>query len=130
MARSLFGSRVGLGLLALFLLPTLAYGGYSVADRWYQSSLLALEEEALRQEIAELRLRNLQLQTDLVHARGDSQIEAIAREVLSLVRPGDRPILLVGPPVALAPEPATRREAAPPPPKSTWRKLLDAMFGR
>ena len=118
------------GLLILFLLPALAYGGYSIADRWYQSYVLAEEEAQLRREIAQLRLENLRLQGELTYARSDQYIESVAREQLNLVRPGDRAILLVGPPRRSTPEPTPRREATPVAERSPWRKLLDPIFGR
>ena len=118
------------GLLVLFLLPTLAYAGYSVADRWYQSYLLAQEEEALRIEIAELRRDNVRLQAELVHARSDQYVESVAREQLGLVKPGDRPFVLVGPPSAVRPDATPVAAPAPRPEKDGWRKLLDALFGR
>ena len=147
------------GLLLLFVLPVLGYAGYSVADRWYQGYQLSQEEAGLRADITRLREENLRLQAELKDARSDAAIEAVAREQLGLVKPGDRAIVLVGPPRPVAPakpaEGTTRRpepsEAAVlrQPPDSTaarradpaaeratplepggWRKLLDALFGR
>lgn len=118
------------GLLALFLLPTLAYAGYSVADRWYQSFILTQEERALRLEISQLRRENLLLQADLQFTRSDQYVESVAREQLGLVRPGDRAFVLVGPAAAPTVEPTTRREAPAPPERSAWRRVLDALFGR
>ena len=101
------------GLLLLFVLPLLGYAGYSVADRWYQGYQLSREEADLRTDIARLREDNLKLQAELKSARGDASIESIAREQLGLVKPGDRAIVLVGPPQAAAPpkpvEPTARR---------------------
>jgi cell division protein DivIC len=118
------------GWLALFLLPALAYAGYSVADRWYQGYVLALEEAELRREIGDLRKENLRLQSELVHIRGDQYIEKVAREQLNLVKPGDRALVLLGPTGAPTAEPATRRDPAPPAEKPAWRRLLEPIFGR
>ncbi len=118
------------GLWVLFLLPTLAYAGITVADRWYQSYLLAQEEAELRVEINELRLENLQLQATLVRAKSDQAIESVAREQLGLVRPGDRAFALVGPP------PAPQRPSDPyalpaaRPEKPPWRRFLETILGR
>ena len=90
------------GLLLLFVLPLLGYAGYSVADRWYQGYQLSREEAALRADILRLREENLKLQAELKDARSDAAIEAIAREQLGLVKPGDRAIVLVGPQQAAA----------------------------
>ena len=131
MAKSIATSWVGPGLLALlFLLPVGAYAAYSVADRWYQNYVLGQEEEMLRREIEQLRRENLRLQAELNEARSDHRIEAIAREQLGLVKPGDRPIVLVGPPATPAAESPPRREPPPVPEKTAWRRLLDAIFGR
>jgi hypothetical protein len=85
------------------VLPLLGYAGYSVADRWYQGYQLSREEADLRTDIARLREDNLKLQAELKNARGEAAIEAVAREQLGLVKPGDRAIVLVGPPHAAAP---------------------------
>ena len=118
------------GLLLLFLLPTLSYAGYSVTDRWYQSYLLAEEEEALRLEIGDLRQQNLRLQAELLEARSDRYVEAVAREQLGLVKPGDRAFVLVGP--AAPSTPAALPIATPPtrPDKPAWRTFLEAVLGR
>ena len=50
-----------------------------------------------RAEIVQLRSRNLQLQAELSQGRSDEEIERIAREELSLVKPGDHPIALAWP---------------------------------
>ncbi len=105
------------GLLLLFVLPLLGYAGYSVGDRWYQGYQLSREEAALRADILRLREENLRLQAELKDARSDWAIETIAREQLGLVKPGDRAIVLVGPPpVAAQAKPAevpTRRSESP-----------------
>ena len=120
------------GLLLLFVLPLMGYAGYTVADRWYQGYQLSQEEAALRTDIIRLREENLKLQAELKDVRGDAFIEGVAREQLGLVKPGDRAIVLVGPPQTTAPvttappttapEPAARRpepaaeRSAPPEP--------------
>jgi cell division protein FtsL len=121
---------IGPGLFALFLLPAVGYAGYSVTNRWYQGYVLAQEEEGLRREIEQLRETNLRLQAEVTLARSDAQIEKIAREQLNLVKPGDRPILLVGPPAVQPAEAASQRQAAPTPERPAWRRLLDAIFKR
>lgn len=122
------------GILAIFILPALAYGGYTVGDRWYQNYVLNQEEVALRADVQRLRETNARLQRDLEAARGDAQIEKAAREQLGLVRPGDRAIQIVGPPGVTAAEPTVRRQTAPAErpvavEKPAWLRLLDAIFG-
>lgn len=116
--------------MALFLLPMVAYATYSVANRWYQSYLLALEEADIRREIETLREQNLRLQAELVYTRGDQYVEKIAREQLNLVKPGDRALILIGPPGESPSQTSPRREAAPPAEKPGWRKMLEPIFGR
>ena len=118
------------GLLVLFLLPTLAYAGYSVTDRWYQSYLLAEEEGALRVEIGELRQQNLRLQAELLEARSDRFVEAVAREQLVLVKPGDRAIVLVGPAAVATPDAVPTATPTARPDKPAWRRVLGAVLGR
>ncbi len=130
MLRAQLLSRLGPSLVALFLLPMLAYATYSIADRWYQSYVLALEEAETRREIEALRDQNLRLQADLVYTRGDQYVEKIAREQLNLVKPGDRAIILVGPAGTSTPPSPPRREVPPPAEKPGWRKLLEPIFGR
>ncbi len=118
------------GLWVLFLLPTLVYAGVTVADRWYQSYLLAQEEAELRVEIGDLRRENIRLQVTLVEARSDHQVESVAREQLGLVKSGDRAFALVGPPSA--PPTPSEPTALPAvrPEKPRWRRLLEAVLGR
>jgi cell division protein FtsB len=118
------------GLWVLFLLPTLVYAGVTVADRWYQSYLLAQEEAELRVEISELRRENLQLQGTLIRARSDQAVESVAREQLGLVRQGDRAFALVGPPSAPPPRSDPYALPAERPDKPPWRRLLEAILGR
>ena len=134
MARSAATSWIGPGLLALFVLPALAYGIYSVGDRWYQNYVLGQEESALRADVQRLRETNLRLQAELVAARSDSAVEKTAREQLGLIKPGDQALQIVGPPAAAAREPTIRRD--PPPVERTisvekpaWLRILDAIFG-
>jgi len=126
------------GLLLLFVLPLTGFAAYSVADRWYQGYQLAQEEAALRSDIVRLREENLRLQGEIKTVRSDAYVETVAREQLGLVKPGDRAIVLVGPPSSAPPapvqEPTVRRaepaERTTPPEPGGWRRLFDAIFGR
>lgn len=135
MARALFNARIGPRLIALFLLPLVAYGAYSIGDRWYQNYVLTHQEEAIRADVMRLRDQNLRLQKELAEARSDAGIEKIAREQVGLVRPGDTAIQLVAQPGA-APAPAQPRaseaQATPvaAPVKPGWLRFLDGIFGR
>jgi cell division protein FtsB len=128
-------SWIGPGLVILFVVPLLAYGAYSVGDRWYQNYILTQQEEAIRAEVARLREENLRLQRELVEARSDAGIEKVAREQLGFVMPGDSAIQIVGAQRATSAPPANRPSRAPPPAppapeRPAWLRFLDGLFGR
>jgi cell division protein DivIC len=134
--RNLFrAALIGPRLLALFLLPLLVYGAYSIGDRWYQNYVLTHQEELIRADVARLRDENLRLQRQLNEARSDAGIEKVAREQLGLVKPGDTAIQIV---VPQGGPPANQRQPAPdeaPPPaqapeKPAWLVFLDGLFRR
>ena len=47
------------------MVPLLAYGAYSIGDRWYQNFILTRQEESIRVEVMRLREENLRLQREL-----------------------------------------------------------------
>ena len=130
MPRVLASSWFAPGLLILFLLPALAFAGHAVVDRWYQGYLLTEEEAKIKREVAALREENLRLQSELTLVRSDQYIEAVAREQLNLVKPGDRSIVIIAPPAEPTPVPAARSNPAPAPDKPAWRSLLDTILRR
>src|SRR5687767_5523911 len=93
-------TRTGPRLIALFLLPLVVYGAYSIGDRWYQNYVLVHQEELIRADVMRMREENVRLQRELNEARSDAGIEKIAREQLGLIRPGDTAIHIVLPPGA------------------------------
>jgi cell division protein DivIC len=125
-------SWIGPGLLLVFVIPLLAYGAYSIGDRWYQNFILTQQEEAIRTDVRELREENLRLQKELNEAKSDAGIEKVAREQLGLIKPGDTAIQLVGPPGPAAQAPARPSAAAvaPAPERPGWLRFLDGLFGR
>lgn len=128
-------TRTGPRLIALFLLPLVVYGAYSIGDRWYQNYVLVHQEELIRADVMRMRSDNVRLQRELNEARSDAGIEKIAREQLGLIRPGDTAVQIVLPQGA-APAPArpvAADSAAAPmttPEKPGWLRFLDALFGR
>ncbi|MCC7371728.1 MAG: septum formation initiator family protein [Chloroflexi bacterium] len=129
-------TRTGPRLIALFLLPVVVYGFYSIGDRWYQNYVLTHQEEMIRADVRRLREENLRLQKELNEARSDAGIERVAREQLGLVKPGDTAVQIVLPqgaaaaavqPAVRAPEPA---QTMTPPEKPAWLRFLDGLFGR
>lgn len=129
-------SRTGPRIIALFLLPVVVYGFYSIGDRWYQNYVLTHQEEMIRADVLRLRDENLRLQKELNEARSDAGIEKVAREQLGLVKQGDTAVQIVLPQSATRPsaQPAVRTAEPPPamtpPEKPGWLRFLDSLFGR
>lgn len=82
---------VVVGVAALYLVLVI---GQRAVDAYRANR----EIEAVREEIASLRARNLMLQAELSSSRFDDDIERIAREELGLIKPGDKPLVLIWPP--------------------------------
>jgi cell division protein FtsB len=72
-------------------LLTLGYGGQSLARVWH----MKLEVESLEREISTLRAETGRLTALVTRLRSDPDlIEQVAREDLSLVKPGERVLKL------------------------------------
>jgi cell division protein DivIC len=128
-------TRTGPRLIALFLLPLVVYGAYSIGDRWYQNYVLLHQEELIRTDVERLRRENMRLQRELTEAKSDAGIEKIAREQLGLIRPGDTAVQIVlpqgaAPAQARPPAPAEAAVLMTPPEKPGWLRFLDSLFGR
>ena len=76
--------------------------------RFYDTSVesyrLEQRAEVVRQEIARLESDNQALATQVARARTDEYVELIARERLNMIRPGDRPLVMLReqPPAAVS----------------------------
>ncbi|MBI2755766.1 MAG: septum formation initiator family protein [Chloroflexi bacterium] len=113
-------------LVLLLLLPLVMYGLYATGQKAMDNFRLNQQADGLSDEVVALRAENLKLQADLEYARTDAAIEAIAREQLGLVRPGDRALATVGSgAVTPPPPPAPNAPPAPPP----WQQWRDLFFG-
>lgn len=108
------GPDTRVGLIFLILVPIVIYAFVAIADRWLQARVLAREAESLRDELIDARGENQRLQTRIALARTDPSIEAIAREELNLIRPGDTPVVLLVPTQTPTP-PGTPRAGTPTP---------------
>lgn len=86
--RRLLAVALGLGALYLVLLT---------GQRALEAYRMNQELTALQGEIEAMRARNLDLQVELSTGRAEEDIERIARDELGLVRPGDRPVVLIWP---------------------------------
>ncbi len=119
---------LALRLAAVLVVPLLLYALVATGQKAADNYRLNQEADGLRSQIVALRAENLQLQHDIEQARTDPAIEAIAREQLGLVKPGDHPVVLVAQPTQAeaAPTPAS---TPPPPPRPAWRQWWDYFFG-
>ena len=111
--------------------------------RFYEASVgsYRLEQRAavVRQEIARLESDNQALATQVAQAQTDEYVELIARERLNMIRPGDRPLVMLReqPPAARthplpAPAAASQPAVAPPLPRAGFGHVgawLNLFFG-
>lgn len=112
---------------AVLVVPLLLYALVATGQRALDNYRLNRLTEALHAEVLGLRTENIQLQQDIERARTDTAIETIAREQLGLIKPGDRPVVLVS---AASSQPAASPTPAPPPAPapSAWRQWWDFLF--
>ena len=115
-------------LAILALVPFILYTCYAVAEKAVQTYRLRNDAAALRAGVEAEKQENLRLQKELVEARGNQAIEDSARRELNLVKPGDKPVVLVGAP---RPTPTPRPVVRPDPPDEVpgWLSWLLAHLG-
>lgn len=120
-----------LRLAAVLAVPLLLYALVATGQKALDNYRLNREADRLRGEVVVLRADNVRLQQQIEAARTDAAIETIAREQLGLVRPGDKPLVLLdgdaGTPATSAGQSAASASAPPPPP--VWRQWWDLFFG-
>ncbi|HYY87451.1 MAG TPA: septum formation initiator family protein [Chloroflexota bacterium] len=118
---------MSLRLIAVLTVPLLLYALVATGQKALDNYRLNQQADALRVEVRDLRAENIDLQQQILRARTDSAIEAIARQELGLIRPGDNPVVLV----PTSPAPRAEAPAAPPsaPPSPPWRQWWDRFFG-
>jgi cell division protein FtsL len=119
---------LALRFAAVLVIPLLLYALVATGQKALDNYRLNQETEALQAEVVGLRAENVQLQQDIERARTDTAIETIAREQLGLVRPGDRPVVLIGQSSAPAATPSPN-PPAPAPAAPVWRQWWDYLFG-
>ena len=117
-----------LRLAAVLVVPLLLYALVATGQKAVENYRLNQEADGLRLEIVNLRADNIQLQQDIEKARTDSAIETIAREQLGLIKPGDRPLILVDAPGSRTSS-QTPAPTPTPAPKPAWRQWYDYFFG-
>jgi len=106
-------------LVALLALPFAAVLLFATAEKAAHSYRMAQQAEQVRLEVETLKQRNLELQREIVASRSDAAIEAVARQELGLVRPGDKAVVIVAPSPAPAPSPTP---LPPPTPRPAWEQ--------
>src|SRR5690242_18310643 len=118
---------LALRLAAVLAVPLLLYALVATGQKALENYQLNQQADALRAEVVSLREQNIDLQQQIEQARTDPAIEAIAREQLGLIKPGDHPVVLLSQPGQSAPQ----QSVAPPPPapRPTWRQWWDYFFG-
>jgi cell division protein FtsL len=118
---------VALRLAAVLVIPIVLYVLGATGQKALDNYRLNQEAEALRAEVLALRNENIDLQQQILDARTDASIEAIARQELGLVRPGDNAVILVSSPAA--PTGSATPPAPAPPVMPVWRQWWDYFFG-
>ena len=114
--RKILAAGTGLAVLYLVLLT---------GQRALEAYRVNQEVDAARRDIEALRARNIELQAELSSSRLDEDIERIARHELSMVKPGDQPVVLLWPEGRRKPtiDTAPARPAEP-----SWRGWLRLFF--
>jgi cell division protein FtsB len=118
---------LALRLAAVVSVPLLLYALVATGQKAVDNYRLNQEADGLRAEVVALRGENLVLQRKIEDARGDAAIEAIARQQLGLIKPGDHALVVADDrSPTIAPTPVAPERAPAPPP---WRQWLDLFFG-
>jgi cell division protein FtsB len=116
-----------LRLAAVLAVPLLLYALVVTGQKAVDNYRLNREANGLRAQVLGLREENLALQREIEQSRGDTAIEAIAREQLNLVRPGDRPVVVI-PSSASQDAAGSSPSATDAPARPVWRQWWDLLF--
>jgi cell division protein FtsB len=118
-----------LRIAAVVAVPLLLYALVATGQKAMDNYRLNQEADRMRADVVALRQDNLELQRQIELAREDVAIEAIAREQLGLIKPGDSPLIVVGG----EPSQSAARAITPPPApadvRPIWRQWLDLFVG-
>jgi cell division protein FtsB len=123
---------LALRLAAVLAVPLLLYVLVATGQKALDNYRLNQEADALRAQVVALRGDNLALQAAIEQSRTDAAIETIAREKLNLIKPGDRPVVLLGSGTGSPTASTAAASATPtptPPPSPIWRQWWAYFFG-
>jgi cell division protein FtsB len=118
---------LALRLAAVLAVPLLLYALVATGQKAIENYQLNQQADALRADLVNLRVQNIELQQAIEQARTDTAIETIAREQLGLIKPGDHPVVIVAQQSQNTPPPPA--PAPPPAPRPTWRQWWDYLIG-
>jgi cell division protein FtsB len=118
---------MALRLAAVLAVPLVLYALVATGQKALDNYRLNQAAGGLRAEVVALRAENIELQKQIEQARTDGAIEAVAREQLGLIKPGDRPLVLISDQPATPASPRSEPPAPRPPP--IWRQWWDYFFG-
>lgn len=116
---------LALRLAAVLAVPVVLYALVATGQKALDNYRLNQEADGLRNEIRALRGENIVLQQEIELARSDTAIEAIARQQLGLIMPGDHPLVVTSDRPPVTPPPTLQ---PPPPQPPPWRQWLDLFF--
>lgn len=116
-------SRGGIAWIAVLLIIG-TFLAVQIGRQVYASWSIGQQADAIRVEIAQMEARNQALRNELAYLNSKAFLAAEARRLLNLGLPGER--VLIVPPGAEAPLPASLTRKAPPakPPIEQWLELF------
>jgi len=120
---------LALRIAAVLAVPVVLYALVATGQKALDNYRLNQEVDGLRAEVVSLRAENIALQQQIEVARGDAAIEAIAREQLGLIKPGDHPLAFAGTSTSKASPQAAPATPIEKPPSPIWRQWFNLFFG-
>ena len=122
---------LALRIAAVLAVPVVLYALVATGQKALDNYRLNQEVDGLRTEVVALRAENIALQQQIEAARGDAAIEAIARQQLGLIKPGDHPLAYTGNATSTSTAPRAATPAAPgeAPRPPIWRQWFNLFIG-
>ena len=123
MLRTSYSIRARRRLIAICAGATVVYLAVLSGQRALDGYRARQEVASAGREIEALRAQNLTIQAQLSTAMQDPEIEREARNELGLVKPGDRPVVLLWPDGS-PPQAVKTTDRQPEPPWRAWLRLF------